>query len=729
MAKSSTSSSHYALRCNESLDAHYDALSGALDAITGEMLDADHIEWISPDRKLKICYNVVTLFKCAKKSQFGVQLRQPPHFRGPMAADMRLEIQERFPDEYAAFLAAARQREAVEAEEAAAEAAEAAEERALQHHTLMQHMMLSFQFLADEDISDRVAEQENLQTYYRDLAMTGDLVVCPICFDWLTTRYRTDDHEGLLENDEDENPDEPFQNHIDNDRDPIRLLTKCAEGNVDGVNGCSNFLSTTMKRMHVHLKECHNIRPSQLTRKCGCSSLLNTCKLRTADGLVQRHWRTLDDKRVVSSFWSCDGFDRKSMYFDLLFATQRKEEAMDRGENDDVEQRSAWSVLGERSNLYSTTTVRTAYTTLLQPFTTELHEDDRNAIVNDSDVSEDDEHFNHAALDRKLDEEKELSSHEHTFFARKTPSVGDVVEVRWELETGGLRWYKAEVIQTRSNGGSRPTNWKVRYEEDHTEANICFAEEDENWRVVKLASSSDDDDDDDDGKSETSENDDDQNVMMRVGLHFSDDDSSRRHGSEEDVKNCREEEHMQHFPHYEGEQLHILYDADDGEGPKTFSIQILKIKRANVKVLYLCGNQETEVIQKEDFDLRVVVAGSKVDSKADSKVDKTRTPQKVKAASINDDDDDDDDDDVVGFQSSSKKRSRVFEDVEDEEEDNLLLKSSQKRRRVTPLTTANINKLLLDESDSDSDTIQPSSGFAKRKGKQAMLLEDSDSDD
>ena len=71
----------------------------------------------------------------------------------------------------------------------------------------------------------------------------------------------------------------------------------------------------------------------------------------------------------------------------------------------------------------------------------------------------------------------------------------------------------------------------------------------------------------------------------------------------------------------------------------------------------------------------------------------------------------------------------MFEDVEDEEEDNLLLNSSQKRRRVTPLTTANINKLLLDESDSDSDTIQPSSGFAKRKGKQAMLLEDSDSDD
>ena len=56
------------------------------------------------------------------------------------------------------------------------------------------------------------------------------------------------------EDSEDErNPrgNEPFVDQIDSSRDPIRLLTKCAESNVDGVKGCSNFIATTMKKMHA----------------------------------------------------------------------------------------------------------------------------------------------------------------------------------------------------------------------------------------------------------------------------------------------------------------------------------------------------------------------------------------------------------------------------------------------------------------------------------------------
>ena len=69
---SSPSIYHQSLRCNESRGSKYDEVSASCDAITGEPLDCDHIEWLSPDKQLKICYNVNTLLKCAKKTEFGV---------------------------------------------------------------------------------------------------------------------------------------------------------------------------------------------------------------------------------------------------------------------------------------------------------------------------------------------------------------------------------------------------------------------------------------------------------------------------------------------------------------------------------------------------------------------------------------------------------------------------------------------------------------------------------
>ena len=767
------------LRCNESFGSNYDALSGQLDAITGDLLDADHIEWISPDRKLKICYNVSTLFKCAKKSQFGIQLRHPPHFRGPMTYEMKTEIQERFPEEYNTFVAANQQNE----DDGDGDDDDGGEGF---NQSIIAHLMQTLQFYNDDDISSRVAGQENLQNYYAHLNMTGELVVCPLCYNYLTTRYQTDDVEGLINSDDDDddnddsedsederNPrgNEPFVDQIDSSRDPIRLLTKCAESNVDGVKGCSNFIATTMKKMHVHLKQCHNIQHKKTTRKSGCAGLLNNCKIRAADGLVQRYWRTVqqmegdqtvkywgsgcDQKRTVNvskslalkTYWGHEGCDRKSMYFDLLFATQRKESLEERGE--EVEQRSAWSVLGERTNLYPTTTVRKAFSTLLEPFTTEVYEDDHDAIVNDSDASEDDIGFNHAALDRILDEENE-AAHEHLFFARKTPEVGDVVSIRWDLKGGGHSWYLANVLQTTRDGGARPTHWKIQYQEDDSIKTMQFHDDDDNWKVAKLAADDDEEDNEsdieiememdnnnqknyggdneDDEENENEEDDDDEEDdeeddehEMLLSQPYSEDgigsSLGRGGGGVSDLEMIAEDEMIEgnknssSFPYRVGDQLKIYYD--DGKGRNKFHVQLIKIKREHIKVMYLIGHS-TEVIPKEDFELRVVKKTSK------AKKANIYTPPNKKTVSLHGDlSSEEDDGGIVVVRSSSKKRTRVFDDEKEDQEDDVLL-SSQKKRRVTPSTAS---KTFLDSEDEDDEIVK---SFASKK---RAVLSDSDDED
>ena len=49
-----------------------------------EDLEEIHIEWVSPDGKMKQCYNVQTLIKIACKGGKN-ELLQPPHFRSPMS--------------------------------------------------------------------------------------------------------------------------------------------------------------------------------------------------------------------------------------------------------------------------------------------------------------------------------------------------------------------------------------------------------------------------------------------------------------------------------------------------------------------------------------------------------------------------------------------------------------------------------------------------------------------
>ena len=53
------------LRCNETRGQPYDEKESFKDAITLDDLEKRHIDWVSPDRNMKICYNLSTIISIA----------------------------------------------------------------------------------------------------------------------------------------------------------------------------------------------------------------------------------------------------------------------------------------------------------------------------------------------------------------------------------------------------------------------------------------------------------------------------------------------------------------------------------------------------------------------------------------------------------------------------------------------------------------------------------------
>lgn len=55
----------HGIHCNHQKDQKYDKELATLDPITSQKLETDHVEWLSPDGSLKMCYNLSTLVQIA----------------------------------------------------------------------------------------------------------------------------------------------------------------------------------------------------------------------------------------------------------------------------------------------------------------------------------------------------------------------------------------------------------------------------------------------------------------------------------------------------------------------------------------------------------------------------------------------------------------------------------------------------------------------------------------
>jgi len=63
------------LRCNETRGQPYDEKECFKDAITLDDLEKRHIDWLSPDGNMKICYNLSTIISIAITK--GISLKSP----------------------------------------------------------------------------------------------------------------------------------------------------------------------------------------------------------------------------------------------------------------------------------------------------------------------------------------------------------------------------------------------------------------------------------------------------------------------------------------------------------------------------------------------------------------------------------------------------------------------------------------------------------------------------
>ena len=241
------------LRCNESRTCcgdgseRYDRAASTVDAITMEPLEPRHVEWISPDGNLKVCYNLSTIFRCASADN---HLQQPPHFRGRMSADMHAAIKRDFPKEYTQFYA--------------------------------QGVRSRF---TNSDIDSAIERHRGLLNWGRDQSITGDLYCCPICYCFLHKRKTSSGQPDAGQFEE---------QHVVR-HDPLVLLFDTAtalsdSGDLQAMNSVGCMMSSSLKLMKSHLRDCHGLKKDDLVRAAGCDALLKRFRIRDADALVQQYW-------------------------------------------------------------------------------------------------------------------------------------------------------------------------------------------------------------------------------------------------------------------------------------------------------------------------------------------------------------------------------------------------------------------------------------------------------
>ena len=235
------------LGCNQCLqDNGQRTAATQTDAITLAPLEPDHIEYVSPDKTLKCCYNPSTVDKC--RSPQG-QLLQPPHFRLPMSQEDAAKIHGRFPQ-----------------------------------IAVIKREGTSF---GRDYVEPRVQNNRTLQLWAR-MRMSGlKLWVCPVC--WARLTIEEGAYETIV----------PQRKRTD----PVgRCLRYVLLTGIDGLRELAGCMSTTKTGIREHLKRVHDCRmPSELLDiyQLG-GGLLHAY-------LLQRGWSNSSSHGALLSYWRGGG--------------------------------------------------------------------------------------------------------------------------------------------------------------------------------------------------------------------------------------------------------------------------------------------------------------------------------------------------------------------------------------------------------------------------------------
>jgi len=217
------------LQCNQCLSSS--TAGTPFDTITFEQLEQRYVEWVSPDQKLKCCYNASTLGRI--RSDQG-HMMQPPHFRIPMSGADAQKISEAF------------------------------------GIPLVNQPVDRIQ---DTTVQTRVNDNRILlQWANTTMESVRDLFICPICWTQLTCGTLQKTSEQVTEARISTNPMRVFFTHI---------ITRYAEGR-DGSAELASFCRPTKTELKQHLREAHGIQRIP-------APLLDVYRLRGMDGLLHRY--------------------------------------------------------------------------------------------------------------------------------------------------------------------------------------------------------------------------------------------------------------------------------------------------------------------------------------------------------------------------------------------------------------------------------------------------------
>eukprot|EP00948_MAST-09A_sp_MAST-9A-sp1_P002603 g2603.t1 len=318
-----------------------------LDCATNQPLDKNHV--VVTMGKANFRYNIDTILQFAR----GTQLMMPPFFSLPMTDQFYNKLLKKFANELKMFAEKCknRKKKAGHDESVAHLAINPNSQRSAyfdetdtqlrpgQHSFEDDHIYVQRRkrYRRSEIPNLTDAYWEQLADRYRRAPMSGDLVVCPLCYSFCIR------HEPYVKND--------FQYQANN----CGLTTAQKKQNIGGLSNtlapsyrdpmtllgnlphAANFTFANEATLKTHLERAHNIPRTLLSKKSGCPQLLKLYKLRAGSGLCQKYCHNVnnerrkrhrrkhrryssweeDDQRSLQNYWLDHQSERKYLYLTL----------------------------------------------------------------------------------------------------------------------------------------------------------------------------------------------------------------------------------------------------------------------------------------------------------------------------------------------------------------------------------------------------------------------------